>query len=137
MSKLLIANEPLSWELLDYWKASGLPPCSVRAAPIVVARREEKIVGFAALGRDPGAGYGAVIEPLVSNTFHVGVKVLDEMERLLWSAGVRRYAVYLNEYTKKDWQKQVERVGLFERLGQDESGAMWYARSINEVEKAA
>lgn len=132
MSKLNIGHEPLSWELLDFWKASGLPPCAVRAAPIVVARRNEKIVGFAALGREPENGYAAVIEPLIASSFHVGVKIMDEMEKLLWSVGIKRYAFYTNEYTHKNWRNAVATSEVVTKLGEDESGAIWYSRIIGQ-----
>ena len=128
-----VKSEPLSWELLDFWRASGLEAGPIIPGTLVVSRdKEGAIDGFAAIGNHPDAMVKLTIEPLVAKSGPIALKVIDCLESLLLAKGMPGYAFYVEKGSK--WLKQIERLakeGIFHKLGDDESH-VWYARKFRE-----
>lgn len=129
--EVTVSVEPLTWEVLNFWRASGLEfGPTVRGTTVVSRDANDRINGFAAIGDHPDAALKLLIEPLVAKSGSVAIAVVDYLESLLIQKGMPGYSFYVAPGTR--WFKQVERLeklGVFHRLGADER-YVWFARKF-------
>lgn len=126
-----VMQEPLSWELLRYWKRTHGeegPQC-VRPAPIFVARCKGRVRGFAALGANPIYSF-PVIEPLFADNFRVCMKLVDAMESFLTKAGFPYHLFWVDPEKNYAFLRIVERAALGERLMVDDLGRVWFKQTL-------
>lgn len=130
---MTIRVEHLTWEVLDYWKASGLPFGPTIPGTTVVARNKQgEITGFAAIGNHPDAPVKLLIEPLVASSGTIAVAVIDTLEEVLISKGMPGYGFYVDK--THPWLKQIRRLhtqGIFHKLGETEDRE-WYCRRFSD-----
>lgn len=133
-----IKHERLTWELLDYWRASGLPLTAIQPQTLLVSRTKGQIAGFVALGaeRPPGT---FVIEPLIADNGLIGERLVNALERLLIKTGAPGYFFYTDTSTPETHMRAVGRLaekGIYRRLGDDQlaAGVTWYARRFADFE---
>lgn len=124
---ITVAQEPLSWELLRYWKRThpeelGCP----RPAPIFVARRDTRIVGFAVLDADPI--YTVPVVGLFADNIRIGMKLCDALEEFLVKAGFDFYLFGIDPHLNYGFLRIVEKAGMCERIMVDTSGRVWFKR---------
>lgn len=128
---MTVRVEPLTWEVLDYWKASGLPYGPTITGTSVVSRsREGNINGFAVIGNHPDAQVKLLIEPLIADNGKIAVRVIDKLEELLISKGIPGYGFYVAK--DHPWLRQVrrlEKMGIMHRLGETED-CEWFCRKF-------
>ncbi len=127
-------SEPLSWEVLDYWKASGLPfSASVPGATVVYRKADGSVGGIAALSNRQDTALSLVLEPLVADSGPIAVKVIDCLEAWMISKGLPGYVFWVDD-DNESYRKVIEKLteqGIFKRLGKTQSGkAHWYGRKF-------
>lgn len=132
----MIKSERISWEVLDFWRASGMPICLIRPGSLFVARNKEgAIQGIVALGAERPLD-AFVVEPLISETGLIGQRLLDALEKHLVTVGAPGYLFCIDETATPAHRKGVDRMvekGIFHLLGVDEeSQASWYARRFQD-----
>lgn len=124
---ITVTQEPLSWEMLRYWKRThpeelGCP----RPAPIFVARRDGRVVGFAVLDADPI--YTVPVVGLFADNLWIGLRLCDAMEDFLARAGFDFYLFGIDPHLNYGFLRIIERLGLSERIMVDTSGRVWFKR---------
>lgn len=132
---MTVQNEPLSWELVDFWRKHGEEHlCAVDELPIVVARDAGgRIRGFAALrSSQTGVPDRAIVEPVVATTLHTALAVMDEMEKLLREAGYLGYIFYTTDQSPAGFAEQVRRCGVFRELSTSRD-VCWFTRDLVKV----
>ncbi len=133
-----IEIEPVTWEIVDYWKASGLLFGHVRPVPFFVSRDDEgKVQGVLGLLDTPEIRT-IIIGPLIAKNGTIGLSLIGAMEKILASYGMYRYSFYIDKYTPEHWSNRVRSFtdkGIFEYLGISETGAHWYERHMVPLEE--
>lgn len=127
-------SEPLSWEILDYWRASGLPfVASIPGSTVVYRDTKGEVKGLAALGNRQDTALSFIIEPLIADTGPIAVKVIDCLEHWMLEHKLPGYVFYVDDDNEK-YRAVIEKLvaqGVFTRLGKTKSGkAHWYARKF-------
>lgn len=129
-----IAREPLTWEVLDFWRETGLPLGPIIHSTLVVSRDAEGAVdGFAAIG-NTDSPVKLLIEPLAAKNAKIAVAIVDELEKLLMERGMPGYAFYIAKDAKPAWARTIRRLcadGVFHKLGESETHH-WYARKFGD-----
>lgn len=125
-------SEPLSWEVLDYWKASGLPfSPSLPGSTVVYRDKEKNIKGFVAIGNRQDTALKFVLEPLIADSGPIALKLVDCLEKWMLSVGLPGYVFFVD--TNIEWREQIERLvelEVFKSLGKQKNGTCWYGRKF-------
>lgn len=126
-----VKSEPLSWEVLDYWKASGLSfSASVPGSTFVSRDKAGKVNGFVALSNRQDTALRLILEPLIADNGPIVVRLVDKLEAWMIKLGLPGYVFFADPADLK-WAKQLTRMvelGIFVRLGEQKSGPVWYGR---------
>ena len=137
---MTVQIEPLTWEVLDYWKASGLPYGDVHPNPMFISRKDDgSINGLLALSRDSSIRV-VVVAPLIAARGATMFKLVDALEKVLAEKGLYRYSFYLNASSPDYYIKQVKELaadGVLQYLGTSDTGAEWYERQMILSERVA
>lgn len=129
-------SEPLSWEVLDYWKASGLPFCaSIPSSTIVYRGSKGEVKGFCALSNRQDTAMRLVIEPLIADSGPIAIKVIDCLEQWMIANRLPGYVFYIEEDNERYHGviKKLVADGLFTSLGPTKRGngkVFWYGRKF-------
>lgn len=129
---ITIETEPLSWPLLVYWitKHPSDGPVCLMPSPIVVARRDGEIVGFAALSvRDTLRLQAPVLAPLFADNIRIGFKLVDAFEQELRSTNCPFYLFFVH-VGNVSLMSAIERLETATRLWATEAGFVWYRRDL-------
>lgn len=133
---LICGPEPLSWDVLDYWRAKHPDdgPSCMRPAPIIVARRDGRVVGFGALGANISEEWpGPIIRPLFADNIWIGLRILRALEDEIELQGEACYYFY----TKGILVQEAIRMGRWTRLMDDEHGRTWFSRELPAARRRA
>lgn len=127
-------SEPLSWEVLDYWRASGLPFTSpVPGSTVVYRSTTGQVKGFAAIGNRQDTALSFILEPLIADSGPIAVKVIDCLEHWMLERNLPGYVFFVDD-GNENYLGVIEKLtaqGVFTRLGKTQSGkAHWYARKF-------
>lgn len=129
---ITVAVEPLSWPLLVYWitKHPDDGPVCLMPSPIVVARRDGEIVGFAGLSvRDTLRLQTPVLAPLFADNIRIGFRLVDVFEQEL-RAMEQPFYLFFVHLGNKPLVSAIERLETATRLWTTEAGFVWYRRDL-------
>ena len=97
--------------------------------PVVVAVREDKVVGFLGTQDRTDTVAAGPLEINLENKAFVCLRLVEGYDRVMRSMGLKHYWFSVDETDAEKWLQQVQELGLYTKIDQTGDHA-WYRRDL-------